>query len=48
MVKCPYCEEEIEPSTFSKDIIKAGILKMDKIVYSCPKCGKVLGLVNDN
>lgn len=48
MVKCPYCEEEIDPNTLVKDVIKAGIIKMDKLIYSCPKCDKVLGIVPDS
>ncbi len=47
MAICPYCEKEIKGENLQKETIKAGVLRKNKIMYSCPNCQKILSLVTD-
>jgi len=48
MALCPYCKKEVKGEELVKEKIKAGILKIDKAVYSCPHCQKILGITTDS
>ena len=48
MAKCPYCEKEIKPEEIISEKIKGGLLKIDKSVYSCPHCNKILSIATDS
>jgi uncharacterized protein with PIN domain len=50
MAKCPHCEEEVTLESVNRDGDKVhkevpGTIKKE-IMYSCPKCEKVLGFAS--
>ncbi|MFH1836366.1 MAG: hypothetical protein ABH851_09280 [Methanobacteriota archaeon] len=42
MARCPFCESEVSLDTVKTEKKGAGILKQE-ILYSCPRCDKILG-----
>lgn len=44
MVKCPHCEEEYDKNEIVIEKISRGLAKSSHWLYSCPRCGKCLGL----
>ena len=48
MAECPYCDKEIKVEEITKEKVKSGLLKIDKAIYSCPHCDKILGITTDS
>lgn len=47
MAKCPHCNKEVKPDEIKKETVKGGILRVDKAIYVCPHCDKILGIATD-
>jgi len=48
MPKCPYCEKELKGDEILTEKIKGGLLKIDKAIYFCPHCDKILSIGSDS
>jgi len=48
MAKCPYCKKEVKGEEIIIEKIKGGLLKIDKSIYSCPHCKKILSIASDS
>ena len=48
MAICPYCKKKVKGEEIVSEKIKGGLLRIDKSVYSCPHCNKILSIANDS
>jgi len=48
MAICPYCKKEVKAEELVTEKIKGELLRIDKSIYCCPHCKKILSIVADS